>query len=114
MSSGRVSTTANLMMFTGAGGRNILIANPRDAKRVEWILRKERFVGMTGLNTLFVSLMKSKAFRDRDFSDLKLTIAGGMATQRVVAEEWQAVTGAPLIDGYGLTETSPVVCIGFQ
>ena len=106
------SLTANLMMFTGAGGRNILIANPRDAKRVEWILRKERFVGMTGLNTLFVSLMKSQAFRERDFSGLKLTIAGGMATQKVVADEWQAVTGAPLIDGYGLTETSPVVCIG--
>src|SRR5690606_6346954 len=96
------SLTANLMMFTGAGGRNILIANPRDSKRVEGILRKERFVAMTGLNTLFVSLMKSQAFRDRDFSDLKLTIAGGMVTQSVVAQEWQAVTGAPLIDGYGL------------
>ena len=106
------SLTANLMMFTGAGGRNILIANPRDAKRVEWILRKERFVGMTGLNTLFSSLLKTEAFRNRDFSDLKLTIAGGMATQKVVAEEWEAVTGAPLVDGYGLTETSPVVCIG--
>lgn len=106
------SLTANLMMFTGAGGRNILIANPRDAKRVEWILRKERFVGMTGLNTLFASLLKTEAFRNRDFSDLKLTIAGGMATQKAVAEEWEAVTGAPLVDGYGLTETSPVVCIG--
>lgn len=106
------SLTANLMMFTGAGGRNILIANPRDSKRVEWILRKERFVGMTGLNTLFSSLLKTEAFRNRDFSDLKLTIAGGMATQKVVAEEWEAVTGAPLVDGYGLTETSPVVCIG--
>lgn len=106
------SLTANLMMFTEAGGRNILIANPRDAKRVEWILRKERFVGMTGLNTLFSSLLKTEAFRNRDFSDLKLTIAGGMATQKVVAEEWEAVTGAPLVDGYGLTETSPVVCIG--
>nr|WP_314429028.1 AMP-binding protein [uncultured Brevundimonas sp.] len=106
------SLTANLMMFTGAGGRNILIANPRDAKRVEWILRKERFVGMTGLNTLFSSLLKTEAFRNRDFSDLKLTIAGGMATQKVVAEEWEAVTSAPLVDGYGLTETSPVVCIG--
>ena len=106
------SLTANLMMFTGAGGRNILIANPRDAKTVAFILRKERFVGMTGLNTLFSSLMKNEEFRNRDFSDLRLTIAGGMATQSVVAEEWQQVTGAPLVDGYGLTETSPVVCIG--
>ena len=106
------SLTANLMMFTGAGGRNILIANPRDAKTVAFILRKERFVGMTGLNTLFSSLLKNDEFRNRDFSDLRLTIAGGMATQSVVAEEWQKVTGAPLVDGYGLTETSPVVCIG--
>ena len=106
------SLTANLMMFTGAGGRNILIANPRDAKTVAFILRKEKFVGMTGLNTLFSSLMKNEEFRNRDFSDLRLTIAGGMATQSVVAEEWQEVTGAPLVDGYGLTETSPVVCIG--
>jgi long-chain acyl-CoA synthetase len=107
------SLTANLMMFTGAGGRNILIANPRDAKTVAFILRKERFVGMTGLNTLFSSLLKNEEFRNRDFSDLRLTIAGGMATQSVVAEEWQEVTGAPLVDGYGLTETSPVVCIGY-
>jgi len=107
------SLTANLLMFVGVGGRNILIANPRDAKGVEWVLRKERFTGMTGLNTLFSGLLKTPAFRKRDFSDLKLTIAGGMATQRVIAEEWQTVTGAPLIEGYGLTECSPVVCIGY-
>jgi len=106
------SLTANLLMFVGVGGRNILIANPRDTKRVEWILRKERFAGFTGLNTLFASLLKNEAFRGRDFSDLRITIAGGMATQRVVAEEWQAVTGAPVVEGYGLTECSPVVCIG--
>jgi long-chain acyl-CoA synthetase len=106
------SLTANLLMFVGVGGRNILIANPRDGRAVEWMLRKERFTGMAGLNTLFAGLLKTPAFRKRDFSDLKLTIAGGMATQRVIAEEWQAVTGAPLIEGYGLTECSPVVCIG--
>jgi long-chain acyl-CoA synthetase len=107
------SLTANLLMFVGVGGRNILIANPRDAKRVEWVLRNERFTGLTGLNTLFTSLLNNEAFRARDFSDLRLTIAGGMATQRSVAEEWQAVTGAPVIEGYGLTECSPVVCIGY-
>lgn len=107
------SLTANLLMFVGVGGRNILIANPRDTKRVEWVLRKERFTGFTGLNTLFASLLKNEAFRARDFSDLRVTVAGGMATQRVVAEEWQAVTGAPVVEGYGLTECSPVVCIGF-
>ena len=107
------SLSANLLMFIGVGGRNILIANPRDAKRVEWVLRKERFTGIAGLNTLFAGLLKTPAFRDRDFSDLKLTIAGGMATQKAIAEDWQAVTGAPLVDGYGLTECSPVVCIGY-
>ena len=107
------SLTANLLMFVGVGGRNILIANPRDARGVEWVLRRERFTGMTGLNTLFSGLLGTPAFRKRDFSDLKLTIAGGMATHRVIAEEWQAVTGAPLIEGYGLTECSPVVCIGY-
>jgi long-chain acyl-CoA synthetase len=107
------SLTANLLMFVGVGGRNILIANPRDAKRVEWVLRHERFAGLAGLNTLFASLLRNEAFRGRDFSELRLTIAGGMATQRAVAEEWQAVTGAPVIEGYGLTECSPVVCIGY-
>jgi long-chain acyl-CoA synthetase len=107
------SLTANLLMFIGVGGRNILIANPRDAKRVEWVLRRERFAGLAGLNTLFAGLLRTPGFRERDFSDLKLTIAGGMATQRVIAEEWQAVTGAPLVEGYGLTECSPVVCIGY-
>ena len=107
------SLTANLLMFVGVGGRNILIANPRDAKRVEWVLRKERFAGMAGLNTLFAGLLRTPAFRQRDFSDLKLTIAGGMATQRAIAEEWQTVTGAPLVEGYGLTECSPIVCVGY-
>ena len=106
------SLTANLLMFMGVGGRNILIANPRDAKRVNWVLRKERLTSFMGLNTLFAGLLKTEAFRRRDFTDLRLTIAGGMATQRVVAEDWQNVTGAPLIEGYGLTECSPVVCIG--
>jgi long-chain acyl-CoA synthetase len=107
------SLTANLLMFVGVGGRNILIANPRDAKRVEWVLRKERFAGMAGLNTLFAGLLRTPAFRQRDFSELRLTIAGGMATQRAIAEEWQTVTGAPLVEGYGLTECSPIVCVGY-
>ena len=106
------SLTANLLMFTGVGGRNVLIANPRDAKRVNWVLSRERFAGMAGLNTLFAGLLATPEFRQRDFSDLKLTIAGGMATQRAIAEDWQAVTGAPLIEGYGLTECAPIVCVG--
>lgn len=106
------SLTANLLMFTGVGGRNVLIANPRDARLVNLILARERFAGLAGLNTLFAGLLATPAFRRRDFSDLKLTIAGGMATQSTVARAWEAVTGAPLVEGYGLTECSPIVCIG--
>lgn len=105
------SLTANLLMFTGVGGRNVLIANPRDTKRVRWILRKERFTGLAGVNTLFASLLDDPGFRGRDFSALRLTIAGGMATHSEVAARWETLTGKPLVEGYGLTECSPVVCI---
>ncbi|MCX8476344.1 MAG: AMP-binding protein [Sphingomonas sp.] len=105
------SLTANLLMFMGVGGRNILIANPRDTRRVSWILRKERFTGMAGVSTLFASLLDDPEFRARDFSALRLTIAGGMATHAEVAARWEALTGKPLVEGYGLTECAPVVCI---
>lgn len=105
------SLTANLLMFSGVGGRNVLIANPRDTKRVRWILRKESFTGLAGVNTLFASLLDDPGFRSRDFSALRLTIAGGMATHSEVAARWEALTGKPLVEGYGLTECSPVVCI---
>lgn len=105
------SLTANLLMFMGVGGRNVLIANPRDATRVSWILRKERFAGIAGVNTLFASLLDAPGFRARDFSALRLTIAGGMATHAAVATRWEALTGKPLVEGYGLTECAPVVCI---
>jgi long-chain acyl-CoA synthetase len=105
------SLTANLLMFMGVGGRNILIANPRDTRRVSWILKKERFTGMAGVNTLFASLLDDPDFRARDFSALRLTIAGGMATHAEVAARWEGLTGKPLVEGYGLTECAPVVCI---
>lgn len=105
------SLTANLLLFSGIGGRNVLIANPRDTKRVSWILRKERFSGLAGVNTLFASLMDDAGFRTRDFSALELSIAGGMATHPDVAARWEAMTGKPLVEGYGLTECAPIVCI---
>ncbi|MGK6355693.1 AMP-binding protein [Sphingomonas sp. DT-207] len=105
------SLTANLLMFTGVGGRNVLIANPRDTRRVSWILRKEQFAGLAGVNTLFASLLDEPGFHGRDFSALRLTIAGGMATHSEVAARWEALTGKPLVEGYGLTECAPVVCI---
>ncbi|WP_416773331.1 AMP-binding protein [Pseudomonas sp. RHF3.3-3] len=106
-----LSLTVNCLMFMCLGGRNILIANPRDVKRVQMILRKEKFNGIVGVNTLFNGLLENDEFRARDFSDLKLAIAGGMATHTAVARRWQEVTGVPIIEGYGLTECSPVVSI---
>lgn len=107
------SLTANLLMFTGAGGRNILIANPRDARRVQLLLRHENFDGLFGINTLFAGFLENEEFRKRDFSNLKMVISGGMATHRDVAERWERVTGKPIVEGYGLTECSPVVCVGY-
>ncbi|KTC15760.1 long-chain fatty acid--CoA ligase [Pseudomonas marginalis ICMP 9505] len=105
------SLTVNCLMFMCLGGRNILIANPRDVKRVQMILRKERFNGIAGVNTLFNGLLENQQFCARDFSDLRMVIAGGMATHTVVAKRWKQVTGLPIIEGYGLTECSPVVSI---
>ncbi|MFQ6594349.1 MULTISPECIES: AMP-binding protein [Pseudomonas] len=105
------SLTVNCLMFMCLGGRNILIANPRDVKRVQMILRKERFNGIAGVNTLFNGLLENKEFCARDFSALRMVIAGGMATHRAVAKRWKEVTGLPIIEGYGLTECSPVVSI---
>ncbi|MCF4979103.1 AMP-binding protein [Pseudomonas gessardii] len=105
------SLTVNCLMFMCLGGRNILIANPRDVKRVQMILRKERFNGIAGVNTLFNGLLENAEFRARDFSDLRLVIAGGMATHTAVAKRWKDITGLPIIEGYGLTECSPVVSI---
>ncbi|WP_340050996.1 AMP-binding protein [Pseudomonas proteolytica] len=105
------SLTVNCLMFMCLGGRNILIANPRDVKRVQMILRKERFNGIAGVNTLFNGLLENAEFRARDFSDLRLVIAGGMATHTAVAKRWKEVTGLPIIEGYGMTECSPVVSI---
>ena len=103
------SLTVNGLIFMALGGRNILVANPRDTKRVMMILKNERFSGISGVNTLFSSFLEDPAFAKLDFSKLKLPIAGGMALQRSVAERWNQVTGAPIVEGYGLTECSPIV-----
>ena len=103
------SLTVNGLIFMALGGRNILIANPRDTKRVMMILKNEKFSGITGVNTLFSSFLDDPAFHKLDFSKLKLAIAGGMALQRNVAERWKEVTGNAVVEGYGLTECSPIV-----
>ncbi|AJY13548.1 AMP-binding protein [Burkholderia dolosa] len=103
------SLTVNAFIFMGLGGRNILIANPRDTNMVMKIIRNETFTGITGINTLYNAFLDNDEFRKRDFSKLKLAMAGGMAMQRAVAERFQQVTGRPIVEGYGLTECSPIV-----
>lgn len=106
-----LSLTINGLIFLGLGGRNILIANPRDMKRVMQILRNQTFTGILAINTLYKAFLDNEEFCKRDFSNLKLAMAGGMATQRAVAERFKAVTGKPIVEGYGLTECSPIVAL---
>jgi long-chain acyl-CoA synthetase len=89
------------------GASSLMIANPRDIPALVKALRGTRFTAIPGVNTLFNALLNNKDFAGLDFSNLRLTIGGGMAVQRTVAERWQATTGKPLIEAYGLTETSP-------
>ena len=84
-----------------------MIANPRDIPALVKALRGTPFTVLPGVNTLFNALLNNTDFATLDFSRLHLAIAGGMAVQRTVAERWQPVTGKPLIEAYGLTETSP-------
>lgn len=103
--------TANCLVFTKLGAKNILILNPRDMKGFVKELNRYQFTAMTGVNTLFNGLLNTPGFNKLDFSKLKITLGGGMAVQQSVADEWKSVTGCPLIEAYGLTETSPAACI---
>lgn len=105
------SLTANCLTFMKLGGENILITNPRDLPGLVRELARLRFTVITGVNTLFNGLLHTPGFAELDFSSLKASLGGGMAVQRAVAEHWRQVTGMPLIEAYGLTETSPAVCI---
>jgi long-chain acyl-CoA synthetase len=105
------SLTANGLVFLRLGGLNWLITNPRDMPGFVKELGKVRFTGITGVNTLFNGLLNTPGFDKLDFSAPRLTLGGGMAVQRAVAERWKKVTGCTLAEAYGLTETSPAVCI---
>jgi long-chain acyl-CoA synthetase len=105
------SLTANCLTFMKVGAQNYLITNPRDMPGFVKELKNVSFTAITGVNTLFVGLLNTPGFEDIDFSNLKLTLGGGMAVQKPVAERWKKATGAPLLEAYGLTETSPAVCI---
>jgi len=105
------SLTANCLMFMKIGGLIYLITNPRDLKGFVRELKRLHFTAITGVNTLYKALLQTPGFAELDFSYLKIPLGGGMAIQRAVAQHWQEVTGTTLIEAYGLTETSPGVCI---
>ena len=101
--------TVNCLLFMHKGANNLLITNPRDLPAFIGELKKHPYTAITGVNTLFNALVNSEEFRKLDFSNLKLSIGGGMAVQRAVAEKWQNITKTKLLEGYGLTEASPLV-----
>ena len=105
------SLTANCLTFVKVGWTNLLITNPRDIPGFIKELQKHRMNAITGVNTLFNALANHPDFAKLDFSTLQISFAGGMAVQKAVAEKWQQITGKPLVEAYGLTETSPAATI---
>ncbi len=105
------SLTGNCLLFGSLGGTGMLIANPRDFPAFVKELKAHRPMFFMGVNTLFNALMNTPGFDQVDFSQLKATVAGGMALQSAVAERWQQITGCVVTQGWGLTEASPVGCV---
>lgn len=103
--------TFHCMAVMMLGGHNILITNPRDIPATVKDMARQRFSTFVGLNTLFAALCNNEQFRQLDFSGMKLTLSGGMALQQATAERWHKVTGCEISEGYGMTETSPVVSV---
>ncbi|GLO60295.1 long-chain-fatty-acid--CoA ligase [Vibrio sp. MACH09] len=103
--------TVNCLLFLEVGGRNLLITNPRDIPGFIKELQKYQFTAITGVNTLFNALVNNEDFQELNFSNLKLTIGGGMAVQKAVADKWKKTTRVPLAEGYGLTECAPLVSV---
>jgi long-chain acyl-CoA synthetase len=105
------SLTANLLTFATFGGLNVLVADPRDLKSLIATMRRTRPTAITGVNTLFNALNHDADFAGLDFSALRFAIGGGAAVQQAVAARWREITGTALLEGYGLSEASPVVCV---
>ncbi len=105
------SLTANCLFLNKIGGMNVLIANARDVGAMISEIKKFKITVITGVNTLFNSLVKHPKFTTCNFSRLKVALGGGMAVQGVIANRWQEITGVPILEAYGLTETSPCVAI---
>jgi long-chain acyl-CoA synthetase len=102
--------TVNGMLMFSSGVKNVLITNARDMPAFVKEMKKHKFTILTGVNTLFNGLLNNPSFKDCDFSGLFGAVGGGMAVQDAVARRWEQVTGKPLVEGYGLSETSPVLC----
>ena len=101
----------NCLTYMRFGALSVLITNPRDMPGFVKTLKGVRFTAITGVNTLFNGLMNTSGFSDLDFSPMRISVGGGMAVQSAVAERWKAMTGIALLEGYGLTETSPCACM---
>jgi long-chain acyl-CoA synthetase len=105
------SLTANLLAFALMGGLSVLVPDPRDIKGLIRTMRRAQVSTMTGVNTLFNALLNAPEFAALDFSKLDFAVGGGAAVQSTVAVRWREITGTELVEGYGLTEASPVVCL---
>ena len=103
--------TVNCLAMLSYGAQTILVTNARDLPSVIKEFKRNKISLMTGLNTLFNALLNHKDFQSIDFSTLKITVGGGMAIQKAVADKWLEVTGCPLTEGYGMTEASPLISV---
>ena len=103
--------TVNCLAMTRLGAKTVLITNPRDQPNLVKVLKNNRITLFTGLNTLFNALMNNKDFQQLDFSSFKVTISGGMALQKAIADRWEDMTGCKISEGYGMTESSPVASV---
>lgn len=103
--------TVNCLAMIGYGARTVLITNAKDIGSVLKEFKKNKITLFAGLNTLFNAMMNHKAFKDIDFSTLNVTVSGGMALQKAVAERWEQLTGCRIAEGYGMTESSPVISV---
>ena len=103
--------TVNVLAMTALGAKTVLVTNARDIASVIKEFKNHKITLMTGLNTLFNALLNNPEFSKVDFSSLKATVSGGMALQRPVAERWESLTGCRISEGYGMTESSPVVSV---